>query len=306
MARKTGWRLSNKAVGNNYVVSGFGLTRRETLLGYSFVIRYDGAVIVRETWLGILEILAIRRPDQAESDWKWVMEQLGLDPQYFVAVYEAIKEGRWRTAEDPGAYIKAAARRQNSVERRHKQRMGLLAEPREQLVSVQGAEVDGERVSGEEMLDSLMNRQERGRPARGADGVWRSAPGLAAHQGIPFEKPGKMQPDARSRRKALESFAKEAREIEQQRQAELQEHVHIPEGPERLPDWKEWAEAAGLSEWEKKVVFYKMSGIGREQALREQPGEEARRALQAAWKKFERTALERLRAAAPGKEQEEF
>lgn len=263
-------------------------------------------MLVRETWLGVLEVLAIRRPDQAESDWGWVMEQLGLGPQYFFAVYDAIKEGRWRTADDPGAYIKAVAKRQNSVERRQKQRMGLLGNPREQLVTMSDSEVDGERVSGEEMLDSLMDRQERGKPARGSDGVWRSAPSLGAHQGIHFEKPGKMQPDAPSRRKALESFARKAREIEQQRQAEPGEYVHVPEGPQRLPDWKEWADAAGLSEWERKVVFYKMSGIGREQALREQPDEEARRALQAAWKKFERTALERLRAAAPGKEQEEF
>jgi len=259
--------------------------------------------IVREKWLGVLEILAVRRPDQAEADWEWVMEQLGLGPQYFVAVYEAIKEGRWRTADDPAAYIKAVAKRQNTVERRQKQRMGLLADPGEQLVTVSGSEMDGERVSGEEMLDSLMDRQERGKPARGADGVWRSALGLGAYQGLAFEKPGRMQPDAPSRRKALESFARKAREMEQQRQAEPGEYVHVPEEPERLPDWQQWAEAAGLSDWEKKVVFYKMSGIGREQALREQPDEQSRKALQAAWKKFERTALERLRAAAPRAEE---
>lgn len=256
--------------------------------------------------MGVLEILAIRRPDQAEAEWKWVMEQLGLGPQYFIALYDALKEGRWRTADDPGAYIKAVATRQASVERRHKQRMGLLADPREQLVPVEGGLVDGERVSGEEMLDALEYRQDRGKPNRDGDGVWRSAPDWGAFGAPQMQKPGRAQPGAPSRQKALEVFARKAREIEQRRQADPGEYTHVLEGPERLPDCKQWAEAAGLSEWEKRVVFYKMSGIGRKQALREQPDEESRRALQAAWKKFERTALERLRAAAPEPEEEEF
>src|SRR6185312_4232988 len=134
---------------------------------------------------------------------------------------------------------------------------------------------------------------------------WRVAfcAGMGSASGHSFRETWGMQPDAPSRRKALESFARKAREMEQQRQAKPGEYVHVPEDPERLPDWQNWANAAGLSEWEKKVVFYKMGGIGREQALREQPDEQSRKALQAAWKKFERTALERLRAAAPRAEE---
>jgi hypothetical protein len=64
------------------------------------------------------------------------------------------------------------------------------------------------------------------------------------------------------------------------------------------PDWNKWAAAAGLDEWEKRVLGYRLTGTGRERALALQTDEESRKALQAAWKRFDRNGMERLRQAA--------
>lgn len=69
---------------------------------------------------------------------------------------------------------------------------------------------------------------------------------------------------------------------------------YVEPGPESPPDWEEMAAAAGLSEWEKKVVHYMMSGMGWRQACEAEPDEKSRRALIAAWRSMERTGLRRL------------
>jgi hypothetical protein len=73
----------------------------------------------------------------------------------------------------------------------------------------------------------------------------------------------------------------------------------IDERPERLPKWKEWAKAAGISEWESKAVEYKLSGTGLRKAMEMQPDERSRRALRAAWVRLERNGLERLKKSFP-------
>ena len=69
-----------------------------------------------QKWFEILEVTAQKRPDEAEDEWKWLMEQLGLGPQYFLAIYEAVRQGRWREAENPVGYLKVAAKREKARE----------------------------------------------------------------------------------------------------------------------------------------------------------------------------------------------
>jgi hypothetical protein len=64
------------------------------------------------------------------------------------------------------------------------------------------------------------------------------------------------------------------------------------------PDWNKWAAAAGLDEWEMKVLRCRLDGMSREQAMRLLPDEESRKALQAAWKRFDRNGMDWLREAA--------
>jgi hypothetical protein len=258
-----------------------------------------------QKWFEILEVILQRRPDQAEAEWSWVMEQLGLGTQYFIAIYEAIKEERWRTAENPGAYLKTVVKRHKSVERRQKARLGLLANPREQLISVNGSELDGEPLTAEEVLEGMAHEQEGGETLKGSDGTWRTAAGWQRHDGGGQTKPGKAKPETPAKRRTLDAFARRAFMIYAAGKEKNGQYFYVEEGPERLADWQKWAEDAGLSELEKKVAVYKLSGIGREQALREQPDDESRRALQAAWKKFERTALERLRGVVREEEEED-
>lgn len=63
-------------------------------------------------WLGALETAAKLGVEQCSAIWVWIMQELGLGPQYFLAIREAIQQGRWRTAKNPKAYIKTLAKRE--------------------------------------------------------------------------------------------------------------------------------------------------------------------------------------------------
>ena len=63
------------------------------------------------------------------------------------------------------------------------------------------------------------------------------------------------------------------------------------------PDWNKWAAAAGLDKWEKRVLRYRLIGVAGA-GNGDRDGEESRKALQAAWKRFDRNGMERLREAA--------
>jgi hypothetical protein len=63
-------------------------------------------------WLGALETTAKLGVEQSSAIWMWMMQDLGLGPQYFLAIREAVQQGKWRTAKNPKAYIKTVARRE--------------------------------------------------------------------------------------------------------------------------------------------------------------------------------------------------
>jgi len=63
-------------------------------------------------WLGALETAAKLGVEQSSAIWMWMMQDLGLGPQYFLAIREVVQQGKWRTAKNPKAYIKTVARRE--------------------------------------------------------------------------------------------------------------------------------------------------------------------------------------------------
>jgi hypothetical protein len=71
-------------------------------------------------WLGVLETAARLSVEQSSAVWVWIMQELRLGPQYFLAIREAVQQGRWRTARNPKTYIRTVARREAL-------RMGLVA-----------------------------------------------------------------------------------------------------------------------------------------------------------------------------------
>jgi hypothetical protein len=253
----------------------------------------------RQKWLEILETLAQRRPDEAEAEWVWVMKQLGLGPEYFLAIHEAIRQGRWRGAENPAGYLKAVARREA--------RRAEQAEATTEELTIGGGEVEGEWLSGEEMLDALEYRQHTRKPAPGSDGTWR-APNPSAQ--TPARKGARsaffrlITPKAGRRfRRPSQSgpgpFTPEQIRSAEQAARELLDAPYIHDQPERNPDWPQWAQAAGLSEWEKKVIEYKLSGVGWREAVAAQADAVSRRALRAAWRRLERSGFERLKKNLP-------
>ena len=237
-------------------------------------------------WMAMLEAVAQRPPDQAGAEWEWLMEQLGLGPEYFLAIYEAVQEGRWRGARDPKAYLKTVARRVAAE-------MELPAQGDARLVFPGEIECDGEEVTQEERLDYMQYQQDSVRPIQGADGVWR--PG-AARSGrgnyrdfLVAKIPGELR--------AVEPPDKELREVIEQINASTAD-IHIHLRPFIKARWAEWSEAAGLDEWEQQVLEYKLNGLSREHGLGAQPDEGSRKALQAAWRRFDRNGAKRLLEAA--------
>jgi hypothetical protein len=63
-------------------------------------------------------------------------------------------------------------------------------------------------------------------------------------------------------------------------------------------DWDHWTAVAGFNPWERLVFDCKLNEVSRDQALSRQLNETDRKALQAAWRRFDRTGMSRLRAAA--------
>lgn len=243
----------------------------------------------REQWLEVLEVVQQRRPDEAEAKWKWLMEQLGLGPEYFLGLHEAIQQGRWRTAADPKAYLKTIAKRGARAQRR--------MEHRDKLVLMPGNEVDGEKSGVEEELEFMVHRQSRPEAMEGEDRVWRAGtvgPRKADRKGyfnsLLSNVPGKLT-------RMDEPEPEVQAEIDEEINANLDD-IHLLLEPLRRPDWKQWAEAAGLSDWEQKVIEYKLNFISRDQAMAEQADQMSRRALQAAWRNLNRSGLDRLRRAA--------
>ena len=277
----------------------------------------------REQWLQVLEKIAVIRPDQAEAEWAWVMKELRLEPDQFIPVYEVVRQGRWRRAENPAGYLKAAARREQrrltpSGDRRPagiRGMHGLDLHAEEITLGRDGCVgPDGETLSSEDMLDQMQYRHgDSGKAVRDPDGVWRASarpsgePSRAAKQAAELDTAlsrGMASAAKRRRRRPgpeldvsqpglLDRYAKRLERMQAASGKDDRDEPWLE--PELLPDWLGWAQAAGLTEWEQKVVDYGLRGITRDQALTEQADETSRKALQAAWKRMQRTGEERLR-----------
>lgn len=267
-----------------------------------------------DKWINVLQTVALRRPDEAEAEWAWMMEQLGLGPEYFLAIHEAVRQGGWREAENPAGYVRTVAMREArrlgpSGERRPRGLRGIpgFEGSGEEITLGRGGSTDiaGERFSSEEMLDHLQYGQNSGKPTREADGRWRAAPVWGS------DEEGLLRAQKRKPRRGIArkvvagsgTLARYAERLERMRAAagkQERDETFLDNKPERMPDWSRMADEAGLSEWERKAAEYKVGGMGWTEAMAAQPDEESRRALQAAWRKLERTGEARLRATGSG------
>jgi hypothetical protein len=245
-------------------------------------------------WLGALETAAKVKVEQSSAVWVWIMQELGLGPHYFLAIREAVQQGRWRTAKNPKAYIKTAAKREAL-------KMGLMAESSGNLVSVGSTQSDGEKTSGEEALEYLGHHYDSRDAAKGEDGIWRAGAAGERDSSDPLEEhdsyrdwlASEMPQELTVVAPPSEEWKAAVREMNDSIKG-----IDLEARPSARPDWNKWAQAAGLDEWEIKVLGYRLTGISRERTLAMQTDEGSRKALQAAWRRFERNGMERLREAA--------
>jgi hypothetical protein len=245
-------------------------------------------------WLGALETAAKVGVEQSSAVWMWIMQELGLGPQYFLAIREAVQQGRWRTAKNPKTYIKTVAKREAL-------KMGLVTEDSGNLVPVGSSRSDGEETSSEEALEYLGHHYESRDAAKGEDGIWRAGAAGERDSNDPLEEhesyrewlASGMPRELTVVTPPSEEWKTAVREINKSTPG-----LDLEARPSVRPNWNKWAQAAGLDEWEIKVLGYRLTGISRERTLALQPDEKSRKALQAAWRRFERNGMERLREAA--------
>lgn len=224
----------------------------------------------------------------------WIMQELRLGPQYFLAIREAVQQGRWRTAKNPKAYIKTVAKREAL-------KMGLVNEDSGNLVPIGKTRSDGEGISGEEALEYLGHQYDTREAAKGEDGIWRAGAGAERDYNDPLEEHDSYREWLASgmpRELAIVTPPSEEWKATVRELNDSVEGLDLEARPSVRPDWNKWAAAAGLDEWEMKVLRCRLAGMSREQAIRLLPDEESRKALQAAWKRFDRNGMERLRGAA--------
>jgi hypothetical protein len=247
----------------------------------------------RSQWIVILEAASQQPPDEINQEWEWLLDQLGLAESYFLAVLEAIRQGRWRTAKKPKAYLKTVAKREAV-------KMGLLSDSPD-ILELVNSSPDGGNFSLEGALDDIAHRGQTADALRGEDGVWRRGGGCGdpydednPRAGVSFHAflLSKVPKDLKETTELSSSYNESIEEFNSST-----DEFHLHPRPFVRVNWDKWAELAGFDEWDRLALTYRIAEVSRDRALAEQPNEASRKALQAAWRQFDRNGLERLQEA---------
>lgn len=250
----------------------------------------------REEWLAIFEVASQRPGDEINDEWRWLLEQLRMSTEYYPALLEALRQGRWRNAKNPKAYLKTVAKREYLNEKA----ATAAADP---LVLMQISSEDGSLVEGS--LDHISYVRDTSEAVQGVDGIWRRGGGAERNEYERYDE------NASSLRGRLLAKIPKSLKVVVEPSADYKEAVdsfnastdewHIHAEPSIHVDLEKWAELAGFDEWELLVLRYRVSDVSRDEALAEQSDERSRKALQAAWRRYDRTGKQRLREAAERK-----
>lgn len=247
----------------------------------------------REQWIALLDAATRSTENLNEEDWKWLMKELGLPANYFLAVRVALAQGRWREARNPRAYLK-------TVVSREAKKMGLDKDMVGDQITVPMME-DGKEMGYEEALEQAIYTRSSGEAVKGSDGVWRKGGGW--DEDDPDYDDSRFEFDSvhdflmsklSDNLKIVEQPSDELKATVESINSQLPDfHLHLRDIVQ--PDWERWADIAGFDRWEKLVLASRCSGKSRDKALAEQPDEQSRKALQAAWRRFDRTGIARLK-----------
>lgn len=252
--------------------------------------------MVRSQLLELLEQIANGEPNRNEAEWVWLLDELNLPAAAFVAVLEVLKQGRWRDAGNPKAYLRTASRREFHKMEDKTSGLGPLS-----LIDGPG---DGKDFSMGETLDTIGHVSGSSEASKGNDGVWRRGGGRKDE----FDYDAEHEQDPKSYRDLLlENLSGDLKRIveapeelkaavEGINQQLVDNHIHVI--PWTAVDWNALADRAGFDHFEKEVLHCRLNGVSRDQAMERQPDDTCRKAIQAAWRKFGRTGQSRLRSAA--------
>lgn len=248
----------------------------------------------RETWISLLDAALQRPGDELNEEWRWLLEQLGMNSEDYPAILKALQQGRWRKADDPKAYLAYVARKEA-------RRDQLDAEKRDNLV-LMPTTAEGRSASPEGTLDHVAYVRDATEAVLGSDGIWRSGGGADRDyysyeeddDGDPVESYrehllAKVPGTLKQKKPPSKEWVRTLRWLN--KQTESFQHAK----PSVQVDWKGWAKQAGLDGWETKVLQYRASGVSRDEALAKQSDEASRKALQAAWRKFDRSSKQTLK-----------
>lgn len=252
----------------------------------------------RNQWLKVLQAAAESEPDAVNDLWCWLMVELGIPLEHFHEVFVAVAEGRWRNARNPKAYVKTVARRLAKKSR------AKAASDDQALVPLGDGPCDRYEFSFEEAIDASRVRSSA-QPSKHADGIWRRGEG--DYEDEPYDDEGRRLSNLTFRQRMLGHVPMDLTRLvppSEQLQAEIDrvnqlltdDHLHLSSRFEVR--WERWAKEAGLDRWECEVLQCKLRQVSRDRALACQANEERRKELQAAWRRFDRTCLRKLRETA--------
>lgn len=63
----------------------------------------------RVRWLEMLQFAAESKPGSIDDNWKRLLDELDVEPNFTAHVITAVRERRWQNAENPLAYVKTVA-----------------------------------------------------------------------------------------------------------------------------------------------------------------------------------------------------
>lgn len=250
-----------------------------------------------KAWIDRFQQVALQA--DLTDDLVSLVKLLELPISCCMAVHEVLREGNWRAAQHPKAYLKTAAMTQARRMRLsipHKDDTFECGET--PLVFMAGGSLDRgtNRKAIEAALDSEDHEHSTARPKKLKGKHYVSAqfdPDNevlerelgAAENGLSWPSDCWTKPQIPKR---LVSAMKA------QFADNPDEFLAWKISQERR-DWQKLGKKAGLNFWEIKVLEYRSEGTGRDRAMELQPDARSRLAIQAAWKRMERTGWSKVK-----------
>ena len=247
--------------------------------------------------LEILEWAGTASLQDCPDEWVWLTTKfLGLPSIHALAVQEVLKQGRWRRARDPKSYVKVCAKREI-------RRQGLGDDPAENFHLRVPNVVDdqGRLLTHDAYLDYLAYAYAA---TVKTGGSWKHRnPDYSGDWSDCDEDGTWLTPNERLLRRVPAEFKKKEplppsdKKLYEYLNGKRDSDIFFPLGPVTKVNWRPLATKAGLDRGEYYVLLCKVREISRERAVAKWKTARKRKWVEAAWRRFNRTGLEHLRAA---------